>query len=77
MLKNLKREGFKRSFFLYVASWFKDHYGNWGYGFDFTVDPLPFRDMSGFPYPATESYPITEEYLNYIVEWNTRTINLP
>ena len=67
----------ERSVFLFVASWFKDPLGNWGYGFDFTVDPLPFRNMSGFPYPDTESYPTTEEYIQYLQEWNTRAINIP
>jgi hypothetical protein len=70
-------DGDERSVFLYVASWFKDPPGNWGYGFEFTVDPLPFRNMSGFPYPDTESYPTTEEYVNYLKEWNTRAINVP
>jgi hypothetical protein len=70
-------DGQERSVFLYVASWFKDPPGNWGYGFEFTVDPLPFRNMSGFPYPDTESYPTTEEYVNYLKEWNTRAINVP
>src|SRR3990170_7639720 len=50
-------EGMERDYFLFVACWFKDPPGNWGYGFDFTVDPLPFVNMSGFPYPSTESYP--------------------
>jgi len=68
-------DGTKRSFFLFVASWFKDPPGNWGYGFDFTVEPLPFQNMSGFPYPDTESYPTTEEYTQYLKEWNTRTFN--
>ena len=67
----------KRSTFLFVACWFKDTPDNWGYGFEFTVDPLPFRGMSGFPYPPTESYPSTEEYNQYLSEWNTRIIELP
>jgi hypothetical protein len=66
-------EGIERSFFLFVASWFKDHVGNWGYGFEFTVEPLPFQDMSGFPYPPTESHPDD----SYLVEWNTRAVNSP
>jgi len=70
-------DGEERSVFLYVASWFKDPPGNWGYGFEFTVDPLPFRNMSGFPYPDTESYPTSEEYIQYLEEWNTRAINVP
>jgi hypothetical protein len=70
-------DGTERSYFLYVASWFKDTPDNWGYGFDFTVDPFPFRDMSGFPYTDTESYPISKEYVQYIKEWNTRAVNMP
>jgi hypothetical protein len=70
-------DGEERSVFLFVASWFKDPPGNWGYEFEFTVDPLPFRNMSGFPYPDTESYPTTEEYTQYLEEWNTRAVNVP
>jgi len=70
-------DGVERSFFLFVASWFKDPLGNWGYGFEFTVNPLPFRNMSGFPYPDTESYPTSEEYIRYLEEWNTRAVNVP
>ena len=33
--------------------------------------------MSGFPYPDTESYPTSEEYVQYIKEWNTRAVNMP
>jgi hypothetical protein len=67
----------ERDFFLFVATWFKDEPSNWGYGFKFTVDPLPFRAMSGFPYPNTESYPYDSEHLNYIQQYNTRVITPP
>ena len=68
-------EGMERDFFVFVALWFKDEAGNWGYGFDFTVDPLPFKEMSGFPYPlALESYPFDEEHLQYLNEYNIREI---
>ena len=68
-------EGMERDFFVFVALWFKDETGNWGYGFDFTVDPLPFTEMSGFPYPlALESYPFDEEHLQYLNEYNIREI---
>lgn len=70
-------DGMQRDFFLFVAAWFKDEPTNWGYGFDFTVDPLPFRAMSGFPYPNTESYPYDTEHLSYIQQYNTRVITLP
>jgi hypothetical protein len=70
-------EGMERDFFLFVACWFKDPPGNWGYGFGFTVDPLPFQSMSGFPYPPTESYPYDSQHLAYLFEYNTRVINVP
>jgi plasmid maintenance system killer protein len=68
-------EGMERDCFLFVSLWFKDETGNWGYGFNFTVDPLPFQNMSGFPYPLdTESYPNDTAHLNYLQEYNTRVI---
>jgi hypothetical protein len=67
----------KRDFFLFVACWFKDPPGNWGYGFEFTVNPMPFRDMSGFPYPETESYPYDSEHMQYLREYNTRVRTAP
>jgi len=67
-------DGLERDYFMFVACWFKDAPGNWGYGFDFTVDPLPFRNMSGFPYPSTESYPSDEDHASYLREYNTRTL---
>jgi hypothetical protein len=66
-------DGMERDYFMFVACWFKDPPGNWGYGFDFTVEPLPFRNMSGFPYPDTENYPSDEAHSNYLSEYNTRT----
>jgi hypothetical protein len=69
-------EGKERDFFFFVALWFKDEYGNWGYGFDFTVEPLPFHNMSGFPYPLEiENYPADSEHLAYLSEWNTRVVD--
>jgi hypothetical protein len=71
-------EGMVRDYFLFEACWFKDETGNWGFGFDFTVDPLPFKDMSGFPYSLqTEQYPNDPEHLAYLAEWNTRVISPP
>jgi hypothetical protein len=69
--------GMERDFFLFVACWFKDPPRNWGYGFDFTVEPLPFRNMSGFPYPSTESYPYDDAHLQYLREYNTREVTAP
>ena len=67
-------EGMQRDYFLVTACFYKDEPGAWGYGFEFTVNPLPFRGMSGYPYPPTESYPYDELHLAYLEEYNTRVI---
>ena len=66
-------DAMERSFFMFIASWFKDPEDNWGFGFDFTVEPLPFQGMSGFPYPDTEHHPDS----SFMDEWNTRVVNAP
>jgi len=67
-------EGMERSYFFVVACWFKDPPEVWGYGFTFTVDPLPFLDMTGFPYTSSETYPYTPAHIEYLREYNTRII---
>jgi hypothetical protein len=69
--------GMERDYFLVTACFYKDEPGAWGYGFNFSVDPLPFRGMSGYPYPDTESYPYDEVHLAYLEEYNTREITVP
>ncbi|TRO52510.1 hypothetical protein E2P63_03455 [Candidatus Bathyarchaeota archaeon] len=66
--------GTERAFFLFGACWFKDTPNNWGYGFDFTVEPMPFRNMTGFPYSEPENYPYDAEHKTYIQEYNSRKI---
>jgi hypothetical protein len=68
-------EGMVRDYFFVVASWFKDPPGEWGYGFTFTVDPMPFQDMSGFPYTTDEHYPDDTAHQAYLQQYNTRIIN--
>lgn len=63
-----------RDYFFFDSCWFKDENGNWGFGFGFTVDPLPFSNMTGFPYPQNESYPNDKNHMDYLTQWNTRTI---
>jgi hypothetical protein len=67
-------QGMVRDYFLFEACWFKDQNGNWGFGFPFTVDPLPFENMTSFPYPPNESYPNDTAHQNYLQEWDTRII---
>jgi len=66
-------ENMERDFFLYVCLWFKED-GN--PVVEFAVDPLPFFDMSAFPYPPTETYPYDEDHLKYLKVYNTREIAL-
>jgi hypothetical protein len=67
-------EGMERDYFLFVSCWFKVN----GLPYlGFTVDQLPFHGMSVFPYPPTESYPYDVDHLNYLLEYNTRTIVIP
>ncbi|HUJ84274.1 MAG TPA: hypothetical protein VLV84_01560 [Candidatus Acidoferrales bacterium] len=69
--------GMERDYFLFIACWFKDPPGQWGYGFNFTVDPLPYIGMTGYPYTATQSYPYDTAHLAYLKTYNTRTIPPP
>ncbi len=66
--------GMVRDYFFFVACWFKDPPGGWGYGFNFTVDPMPFIGMSGYPYSADQSYPYDAAHLAYLAQYNTRVI---
>ncbi|TRO47026.1 hypothetical protein E2P60_04090 [Candidatus Bathyarchaeota archaeon] len=70
-------EGMVREYFIVTACFYKDEPGEWGYGFNFSVDPLPFQGMSGYPYPDTESYPYDPAHLAYLEEYNTRVIAPP
>ncbi len=69
--------GMVRDYFFVVACWFKDPPGAWGYGFDFTVTPLPFINMTGYPYDSSQSYPYDAAHLAYLQQYNTRIITLP
>jgi hypothetical protein len=46
------------------------------YAYDFSdVDPLPFSTMPGYPYPSDKSFPLDDQHLNYILEYNTRYLS--
>ncbi len=67
-------EGMERDFFLFASVWFKVD----GLPYvPFTVDPLPFHDMTCFPYPQTEGYPYDAAHLTYLAEYNTRIVTAP
>ncbi|TET26301.1 MAG: hypothetical protein E3J73_04800 [Candidatus Bathyarchaeum sp.] len=64
-------ENMERDYFLFASVWFKVD----GLPYvQYTVDPLPFHNMTCFPYDVeTESYP-DAEHLLYLSEYNTRII---
>jgi len=63
-------EGWSRDYFFVANGYEKDMDF---YAYDFTrVDPLPFRDMGSYPYPADKSFPLDDTHLKYLLEYNTR-----
>ncbi len=65
-------EGWERDFILFSDGWDKD--GDINTLFSQTVAPLPFHDMSAYPYPDAEKYPETPKHLRYQLEYNTRRV---
>jgi hypothetical protein len=63
-------QGWSRSFLLFVDGWAKDADANTG--FSQTVEPLPFHDMSVYPYPSSEHFPDSAFHRQYRTEYNTR-----
>jgi hypothetical protein len=39
-----------------------------------TLEPLPFRSMSRYPYPPSEHYPDDEEHRAFLKTYNTRLL---
>jgi tetratricopeptide (TPR) repeat protein len=64
--------GWSRDYFFLVNGYEKDmdFYAADG----FTVDPVPFQAMSGYPY-AKGSYPLDRDHLDYLLEYNTRHVS--
>lgn len=64
------QKGLRRDFLLYVDGWAKD--GDPNTAFSQSVDPLPFHEMSCYPYPAGERYPGDRGHQEYQTLYNTR-----
>ena len=65
-------EGWKRDFLVHSVGWVKDGDLNTAHGQ--TVDPLPFHDMTRYPYGAEEAYPSDPAHRQYLKEYNTRVV---
>jgi len=63
--------GWTRDYFFLVNGYEKDmdFYAADG----FTVEPLPFKAMPGYPYRG--EYPLDREHMNYLLEYNTRHVS--
>jgi len=72
--KNLPElpKGWERDFLIHSVGWVKDGDLNTATG-QFVL-PLPFHDMSRYPYGHEESYPSNPEYLEYMKIYNTRKV---
>jgi len=66
-------KGSIRSFVLRASGWCKDMDPHTAHGE--TVEPLPFRAMSAYPYPEGETYPDDPAHAQYRKEWNTRHLD--
>jgi hypothetical protein len=65
-------EGMERDYFFVSSLWFK---ARWVQNQPYTVDPMPFQAMSGYPYPSNESFPTDASHVDYIQNYNTRRID--
>jgi hypothetical protein len=63
-------DGWKRDFLLFVDGWAKEQEANTAFGD--SVEPLPFHDMSGYPYGPGERYPAGPSYEAYLREYIKR-----
>ncbi len=62
--------GWRRDFILHNVGWDKDAVLNTVYGQ--TVEPLPFQNMTAYPYPPGEFFPDSPEHRQYLNEFQTR-----
>jgi len=65
--------GWARDYF-FVANGYEKDMDFYAYDFG-DVDPLPFSTMPGYPYPSDKSFPLDDQHLNYILEYNTRYLS--
>jgi hypothetical protein len=64
--------GWIRDFMFYNDGWLKDGDLNTAHGQ--TAEPLPFHDMSAYPYGPNDVYPNDQDYIEYMKLYNTRKV---
>ena len=64
--------GWTRDFIIYTNGWLKD--GDLNTASGQTVEPLPFRGMSRYPYGPDETYPEDTDHQSYLKKYNTRKV---
>jgi hypothetical protein len=69
------KTGWKRDYLIYNDGWIKD--GDLNTAYSKTVDPLPFQNMTQYPYGNNESYPQDEIHKRFLHTYNTRKISSP
>jgi tetratricopeptide (TPR) repeat protein len=65
-------EGWMRTFLLYTDGWVKD--GDLNTGTGQTVEPLPFRAQTRYPYGPEEAFPEDEGHRSWRQTYNTRRV---
>lgn len=63
-------KGWKRDYFFYAYGYVKDM--DFYEASPFTVNELPFRKMTSYPYPSNEHYPDDADSVDYRLNWNDR-----
>jgi hypothetical protein len=66
-------EGWKRDFLIHSVGWVKDGDLNTAHGQE--VGPLPFHGMTSYPYGEGQSYPADADHVQYMKEYNTRSVD--
>ncbi len=63
----------ERDYFFYANGYEKDM--DWWDSSPFTVGPLPFHQMTSYPYPGGEGFPQNAAALRYRLNWNNRFVS--
>jgi hypothetical protein len=66
-------KGWKRTFLVYAGGFGKDMDINSAR--PETIGELPFHGMKSYPHAPTDRYPMTKRHQEYLLRYNTRTIN--